>query len=105
LVSASTAAVRFSITASSGLPSEKKKKTKSSALIAAVENSSIQTKTAFDQMMQQKLLLRKWNVAFIRKSMKSCDMSVRKSGMSEKRSATNVKRSDMKIGTSMMNDC
>ncbi len=35
-------------------PLEVKKKTRMSALTAAVENASLQTKSAFEQMMQQK---------------------------------------------------
>ncbi len=53
--SASTAAVRSSIIASLVPYLELKEKTKTSALVAAVESSSVQIRTAFDKMMQQRL--------------------------------------------------
>jgi hypothetical protein len=51
-VSDSTAAVGSSLTANS-VPLDIKKITKSSALTAAVENASLQTRNSFDQLMQQ----------------------------------------------------
>jgi hypothetical protein len=44
------------------------------------------------------LLLKIWSSDFIRKSMRSCNASMRKSIMSMKRSAADVRNRDMKKG-------
>jgi hypothetical protein len=56
-------------------------------------------------MMQQKFASDEMEFRLRWEEHKGCNVSVRKSSMSEKRTAAGMKRNNMKIGTGVMKKC